>query len=420
MEALRDIHSILHINEKAGQFGGTEEYIVSLTKLLSPLKISSHLIYDHLHGRIPSSVESHVRISGLGDRDGSEDVAGRVLQLCMRISPEIVYVHNIFDGRVVRRLDIPNRNYTILWYIHDHYPTCLTELRARKGRSELICQDALSEACLSYVRSGYCQKRNKERTYTLRDLSHRLYLLRSTRHVDGIIVVSDFMREVLAKNLPEVQPRIHVLPRQVRNGKKNHRLRRGGMRTVVFSGRIAYEKGLHTVIKALSQVQMENKVLFRIAGPVEDPGYWSHCLMLAEDAEVNNPFLAIRYEGLLSYEKADSLYREADIAVVPSLWAEPSGTVAAEAMANGAAVLAFDVGGINTWVRHERTGLLVKPNDVAALSQGLRRLLSDHDFRNGLAARGRQLITRRFNARNHLSSLAEVIHHCRNSPTSAQ
>jgi hypothetical protein len=113
MGVLPGARSILHINEKAGRFGGTEEYIASLTKLLSPLGIDSHLIYDHLHGEIPSLIRSRRRIEGLGDRDARRDVSRRVLQTVSRINPDVVYVHNIFDGRVIEALDTPERKYDL-------------------------------------------------------------------------------------------------------------------------------------------------------------------------------------------------------------------------------------------------------------------------------------------------------------------
>jgi hypothetical protein len=149
MGVLCGARSILHINEKAGRFGGTEEYIASLTKLLSPLGIDSHLIYDQLHGESPSPIRSRRKIPGLADRDAREDVSRRVLQTVSRINPDVVYVHNIVDGRVIQALDTPERKYAILWYVHDHYPTGLTELRALAGRSAIICLEPFSEACSS-------------------------------------------------------------------------------------------------------------------------------------------------------------------------------------------------------------------------------------------------------------------------------
>ena len=65
---------------------------------------------------------------------------------------------------------------------------------------------------------------------------------------------------------------------------------------------------------------------------------------------------------------------------------EGFGIVCAEAMARGRAVVASDVGGLKDLVEHERTGLLVPPQDPAALRAALERLLADEQLR-ALSAR---------------------------------
>ena len=451
------IQSILHINEKGGKFGGTEEYIDSLTHLLSDQGIRSHLIYEHLHGSLPDDLESSQKIPGLGNRDGDPELGNQVLQATIEINPDIVYLHNIFDGRIVEALDHPDRKYRLLWYIHDHFPTCLTELRAlsqattplsKEGTGEMICDRPLSKNCLSNIDAGCCVKRHGDRLFSEADLSSRLELLKSLRLMDGIIVVSEFMKQILVKNLPDIENKIYVLPRQVRSpltplkkggtgtpltplakgetGTPLTPLAKGGTgssdrtsqtaltpsKIVAFSGRITREKGLHVAIKALSELAIPEKIIFKIAGVIENPDYWSTCVELANTVESQNPSIQVQYLGHLSYENVDALYAEADIVVVPSIWGEPLGAVAAEAMRNGAVAIASNVGGLDTWVIHGQTGLLVNPNDPTALSEAIGQLLSDETLRSRLANAGQELINTRFTAREHLKALFEVIGKC--------
>ncbi|NKC17201.1 MAG: glycosyltransferase [Gammaproteobacteria bacterium] len=407
------IQSILHINEKAGQFGGTEEYIESLAKLLSPIGISSHLIYDQLHGKMTKNMASSTRISGLSDRQGNKGIGRKVLEAVSQINPDVVYVHNIFEHEIMQSLDIPDRNYKILWYVHDHYPTCLTELRAINAMPESICRAALSENCLSNITEGYCIKRHAERYFSNEALSARIALLDTMQYADAIIVVSEFMQETLIKNLPSIASKTYVLPRQVRiRGTQiaaGHVSKNSKTWVVVYSGRITYEKGLHLAISALSQLQTDREILFKIAGPAETSDYWSHCLDLAQQAEFDNPFLKIQYEGHLSYERIDALYAAADIVVIPSLWGEPLGTVAGEALVNGAAVIAYNVGGISTFIQHEKTGILVAPNDILALTDAFMKLLSDDKYRHSLIEAGQQLILNQFTGNTHLQALSRLL-----------
>ncbi len=79
--------------------------------------------------------------------------------------------------------------------------------------------------------------------------------------------------------------------------------------------------------------------------------------------------------GWLSQEETRAHYRQAAICVVPSLWHEPFGLVAVEAMAAGRPVCASDSGGLRDIVVHEETGFLFPPGDADALAGALERLL---------------------------------------------
>ena len=70
--------------------------------------------------------------------------------------------------------------------------------------------------------------------------------------------------------------------------------------------------------------------------------------------------------------------------VVPSQWAEPFGLVALESAAAGKAVVASDIGGLRSIVRHEQTGLLVQPGDGDGLRVALERLIADASLRDRL------------------------------------
>lgn len=72
-----------------------------------------------------------------------------------------------------------------------------------------------------------------------------------------------------------------------------------------------------------------------------------------------------------------SLYYEtADVCVIPSLY-QPFGSVALEALTHGTPVVASNVGGLKFVVASEETGLLVPPQDAAALAEAIDRVLSN-------------------------------------------
>lgn len=95
--------------------------------------------------------------------------------------------------------------------------------------------------------------------------------------------------------------------------------------------------------------------------------------------------------GWRKHDEIVELYKQADICVVPSLWPEPFGLVAVEAMASGRPVCASRIGGLEGIVLHGETGFLFDAGDHAALAGYLGVLLDDADLRTrmGKAARAR-------------------------------
>ncbi|MGH7261068.1 MAG: glycosyltransferase, partial [Nitrospiraceae bacterium] len=84
-----------------------------------------------------------------------------------------------------------------------------------------------------------------------------------------------------------------------------------------------------------------------------------------------------------------------DIFVQPSL-NEGMGRALVEAMAAGRPVVASRVGGIPTVVQDRKTGLLVPPDDPAALARAIEELLRKPDWAKELGAAARASIGERF------------------------
>ena len=85
-----------------------------------------------------------------------------------------------------------------------------------------------------------------------------------------------------------------------------------------------------------------------------------------------------------------AFYRDADICVVPSIWEEPFGLVAVEAMASGRPVCVSRVGGLQSIVAHGETGYVFERGDDAGLAAHLGELLDDAGLRDGMGRAGRQ------------------------------
>ncbi|MDQ3738130.1 MAG: glycosyltransferase family 4 protein [Actinomycetota bacterium] len=372
--------SIIHVNEKGGHFGGTEEYIDLLTAALARVGVRSHLVCGTIGGALAPELDSVQVVPGLASRTTVARTADDVAAAVARVDADVIYLHNVFDPAIVQALATLEHRRPLVWYVHDHYPTCLTELRWRRDHG--ACRQRLGKTCLDAIAEGRCVLRHADRSLGTEDLRQRESLSRSLALVDQIVVVSWYMRSVLADAEPGLVERIHVLPRPIRTSRAG-RVRRhraaNEPAVVTFAGRITPEKGLAVVLEAVAAIRHPAPVDLRIAGVVEHPAYWSECQLMARRAMDVNPRARVTVLGELSYEATDELLRQSDIVTVPSQWPEPLGAVALEAMAAGAAVVASDIGGLGTYLNDGSNGRLVTADDPAAWTSAIETLVQRPD-----------------------------------------
>lgn len=101
-----------------------------------------------------------------------------------------------------------------------------------------------------------------------------------------------------------------------------------------------------------------------------------------------SPGVLVRQLGYIrSPDRMANLYRAADICVHSAL-EETYGLTVAEALACGTPVVTASRGGVLENVQHERTALIVRPNDPIALADAIARLLAAPSLRVTMGAAG--------------------------------
>ncbi len=110
---------------------------------------------------------------------------------------------------------------------------------------------------------------------------------------------------------------------------------------------------------------------------------------------------------------AIGLMKACDVFVLPSRW-EGLPIVLLEAMAAGRPVIATRVGGNTDLVVDGETGLLVPPEDPAALAAAIERLLADPALSARIAARGQAMVRERYSVERMVRSHEELYDSLRN------
>src|SRR5271168_3127436 len=217
------------------------------------------------------------------------------------------------------------------------------------------------------------------------------------QRADAVIVCSYYMRGHVADIFDNDEGRIAVIP----NGIDPGELRPVGdlkalraefakpeEKLVLLVGRLVYEKGFQLALDALPGVieRVEN-VRFLVAGS------GTHEAELKAQADRLGLSPHGNFLGWIGDDALHSLYRIADLCVVPSIY-EPFGLVALEAMASGCPCIVADTGGLREVVPNHDVGLRFRSRDPNSLAQMLERLLTDEALRDRLVAEASEHVLR--------------------------
>jgi D-inositol-3-phosphate glycosyltransferase len=169
-------------------------------------------------------------------------------------------------------------------------------------------------------------------------------------------------------------------------------------RLVLFVGRIEQIKGIDVLLRAVGIIfqtypELRGEICLLVVGGAID----------AEDSAAETDKIielrrlvhehrledTVDFVGSQDQPRLALYYNAADVCAVPSL-TESFGLVALESMACGTPVVGTRVGGLQTVIENDVSGLLVSAGDDAALAEAMARVLLDPALRLRLAAGARE------------------------------
>ncbi len=153
---------------------------------------------------------------------------------------------------------------------------------------------------------------------------------------------------------------------------------------VAYTGRLVAKKGVNVLLDAMRHVlRRVPKARLSIIGDGPERE------RLQQQVDAMGLGARVTFAGHLPRPELERRVAAAWVQVVPSLWEEPFGLVAAEAMMRGTAVVASASGGLTEQVVDGQTGFCVPPRDSAALADALIRLLVDRERAEAMGAAAR-------------------------------
>ena len=270
--------------------------------------------------------------------------------------PDVVHAHNWLVHSLAPALG--RRGPPLVLSLHDYGLGCATKRLMRSGEP---CPGPRLDRCVPCASRQYGWAKGPVTAIGLRPSSAAVL-----RRVGMCLPISDAVAEgarLARRGVPfEVMP--DFIPDRLvdpagRGSSPVAGLPRGDY--MAFAGDLTRDKGIHTLLDA--------HALLADAPP----------LVLVGRTLKDQPIPArpgVILLGQRPHAEVLEIFRGSLAVVVPSIWAEPFGLVALEAMATGSALIVSDVGALPGIVDHGAAGIVVPPGDASALAGAIGSLIA--------------------------------------------
>ena len=206
--------------------------------------------------------------------------------------------------------------------------------------------------------------------------------------VASVVTTSAWARQALLDLYALPAERVHVAEPGVEAAELAPGTARGD--SLLSVAAVIPGKGHDVLLDALATLNGRRWQCLCVGTLERDPAYVAALRRRAVDRGVDG---RMRFSGAQPDADLSRSYGAADLLVLPSR-SETYGMVVTEALARGLPVVAADVGGVPEALGHgadgTRPGVLVPPDDAAALGEALRAWLEDPGLRRRLRRAARE------------------------------
>lgn len=215
-------------------------------------------------------------------------------------------------------------------------------------------------------------------------------------HVDHVIVLGGYLNDLFV-SLDYPIERVTILPNAVMCPQRNPYT--SGRRSVLFLGNVSEAKGVLDLLDALALIddKLSSDIVVDLCGK-------DH-LGIVQEIERRGLAHRVCYRGIVKPD--DEFFLRYALNVLPSHHeAMPFALI--EASAHGVPTVATKVGSIPEIIDSGKSGWLVDPKDVAALSDLLLNIWDDPSIMGEVGDRAYRLVVERFSLSGYIQRLLEV------------
>jgi glycogen synthase len=177
---------------------------------------------------------------------------------------------------------------------------------------------------------------------------------------------------------------------------------------VVFVGSLLPQKGVHTIIEALSHLAHTEPIVsvtLDILG-AGHPAYEKRLHQMVEELQLGD---SVTFHRPIPRTQLPTFLARFDALVLPSIWEEPMALISQEAMASGLVLVGTLTGGTKEILVDGENGLAFAPEDPEALARQLARLAEGPLLRQRLSEAALATVEARFTVEQTMNELESFL-----------
>ncbi|AWW29641.1 group 1 glycosyl transferase [Echinicola strongylocentroti] len=306
------------------------------------------------------------------DRD-NRDMARNVHEVIKREKPDIVSCHNLAGWSIAVWDVIRQHNIPIVQVLHDLYLLCPN---SNMFKNDIPCKGICMECKVLRLHHG-----------------------KKSSQVDAVVGISQSILDKFTAEgyFPNATSYVIHNTRSIASpGLPKTRVAGSPLR-IGYLGTLSKIKGVEWLIETVKNLSFPTQL--SIAGKGKT-AYEEHLTALSLDHD---------YINFIGYVKPSELFEQIDVLVVPSLWEEPLGMVAIEALAHHVPVIANKAGGLKETVKEGINGLFCAAERPKSLAEALQKLYENTGYYNQLSAQARNSVASILDRDRMLDAYQEVI-----------
>lgn len=388
--------TVLCVHENSAERGGSEVYIRDVSSELEKSGIKNILLFIEDHGYEFGIFFNHEQLPKIR----KTNLIYFLDQLLKDYSIDLVHMHGLSD---IQTIDYFLSRYKVVRTMHEPRMVCpgYSKFWVSSGKP---CTIKFGYHCFYHAYSQKCFRSRKPLS-VLKEYRRVEFEVANSKRYAAILTMSEFIRNEAIKggisadkvicNPPFTYFKLPFSPFE-EMGKR-----------FLFVGRLIEHKGIHYLLSAILPVlQRYTDARLYIVG---DGPLYHYVMDFIDKNQVRGQIIVEKWK---SSSEISELMKKSYCILFPSIYPEAFGLVGIEAAMHSKPVIAFNVGGVSTWLKDQFNGFLLNEISIFSFSDAIQKMIDNPGLYRKMSKNAWELASSYFTSERHISMLMEIYHRC--------